>query len=158
VNVIIKELLAYRSTVTTALNASAYYAINRRVGQGGLSLCRCIKLYVLLLRLKNFWNTFILRRTSQRFCVEYSENTCLLISYTLRVVINITENRHFVDLFKYENCPNNAGNIYVDSSSNVYRYIYKLFLFFVWGYVNQNEKGDDFIKFLPWIYNFFYTC
>jgi hypothetical protein len=140
VNVITKELLAYRSTVTTALNASAYYAINRRVGQGGLSLCRCIKLYVLLLRLNRFWNTFILNHTSQRICVDYFENTCLLISLTLRVVINITENIYSGDCLKYENCPNNAGDIYVDSSSSEYRYIFELSLFCVWGYVNQNEK------------------
>jgi hypothetical protein len=131
VNVIITKLLAYISTVNISLNVSAWYVIIWSVDQRGLSLCRCIKLYVLLLRLNNFLNKFMFKHASQRFCVEYSENTCLLISYTLRVVINITENRYSVDLFKYENCLNNAGNIYVDGSSNVYRYIYKLFLFFV---------------------------
>ena len=147
-NVIIKELLAYRSTVTTALNASACYAINRRVGQGGLSLCRCIKLYVLLLRLNHFWNTFILKHTSQRICVDYFENTCLLISFTLRVVINITENIYSGGCLKYENCPNNAGDIYVDSSSNVYRYIFELFLFFASGVMLTKTKKKLFHKIL----------
>jgi len=54
---------------------------------------------------------------------------CLLISFSLRAVINITENRYSGDCCKYENYPNNADDIYVDSSSKMYRYIFKLFLF-----------------------------
>lgn len=129
VNVIITNLLAYISTVTAALNASAQYAINWGVDQEGLHLYRCIKLYVLL-RFNNFWNKFILKHASQRFCVEYFENTCLLISFRFRVVINIAENRYSGDCFKYDNYPNIAGDIYVDSSSKAYRYIFNCFVFF----------------------------
>jgi len=49
------------------------------------------------------------------------------ISFTFPVVINIAENIYPGDCFKYDNYPNNAGDIYVDSSSNLYRYIFKFF-------------------------------
>jgi hypothetical protein len=58
----------------------------------------------------------MLKLNSQIFCVEYFENTCRLISFTLRVFKIITENIYSNECFKYENCPNNAGDIYVEIS------------------------------------------
>ena len=82
------------------------------------------------MRLNNFWNTFVIKHTSQGFCVEYFENKSVFVSFTLRVII-ITENRYNGECFKYENYPNNAGYIYVNISSNVYRYILIFFFFFL---------------------------
>jgi hypothetical protein len=52
------------------------------------------------IEIQQFFNKFMLKHTSQRFSVEYFENTGILISFTLRVVINITENSYSGDLKK----------------------------------------------------------